>query len=47
MSAFIFGDPTGNRTPVLAVRGLRPRPLDDRAVCFQRTYYIAKKWFCQ
>ena len=24
-----IGDPKGNRTLVLAVRGLRPRPLDD------------------
>ena len=27
-------DPTGIRTPVSAVRGLCPRPLDDGAECF-------------
>ncbi len=29
---FSDGDPTGNRTPVFAVRGRRPRPLDYGAV---------------
>ena len=27
--AFLFGDPTGIRTPVTAVKGRCPRPLDD------------------
>lgn len=27
----LLSTPKGNRTPVLALRGLRPRPLDDRA----------------
>ncbi len=27
-----FGSPKGNRTPALALRGLRPKPLDDGAM---------------
>ena len=27
-----YGDPTGIRTPVTAVKGRCPRPLDDRVV---------------
>lgn len=33
---FSVGDPTGNRTPVFAVRGRRPRPLDYGAVLTTR-----------
>ena len=29
----VFGDPYGNRTRVFAVKGRRPRPLDEGAVC--------------
>ena len=35
------GAPTGIRTPVLAVRGLRPRPLDDEGkVTFLAPYRL-------
>lgn len=32
--------PTGNRTPVSAVRGLRPRPLDDEGLTVSRFYHV-------
>ena len=32
----IYGDPTGIRTPVTAVKGRCPRPLDDRVVVRSR-----------
>ena len=31
-----FGDPYGTRTRVFAVRGRRPRPLDEGAIAFER-----------
>src|SRR4051812_15547477 len=34
-------DPTGTRTRVLALRGLRPRPLDDRATTFP---FLSPAW---
>ena len=37
-----FGVPTGIRTPVIAVRGQRPRPLDDRDMA---TLIYEKKLF--
>ena len=41
-----FGDPTGNRTPVFAVRGRRPRPLDYGAFLLL-DYYNMKNTSCQ
>jgi hypothetical protein len=48
---FIFGVPTGSRTPVTAVKGPCPRPLDDRDVIYpsamQVAPYILLKVECQ
>ncbi len=34
LQKFIFGGPTGIRTPVFGLRTQRPSPLDDRATFF-------------
>ena len=39
----LSGTPKGNRTPVLALRGLRPRPLDDGGVQEQ---ILARAFIC-
>ncbi len=41
---FIFiGDPNGVRTRVTGVRGRRPRPLDDGAICKTPTFIFKKR----
>ena len=49
LKAVYFGDPTGIRTPVTAVKGRCPRPLDDgvisRDVYFIHFYYQKSKKF--
>ena len=42
LKAVYFGDPTGIRTPVTAVKGRCPRPLDD-GVKRNECIYIPKK----
>ena len=37
---FLFGDPRGIRTPVTAVKGRCPRPLDDGVIACGTVIYI-------
>ena len=40
-----IGSPRGSRTPVSAVRGRRPRPLDDGAISLERVVIVQQlRW---